>query len=388
MITDHIHICKFGGSTLTSLSDINHHAKRIVEMSQPVIVVVSAMKGQTDAMTSQANQLTKNVHAREMAALTVTGEQQTAALMAMALIEHGREAQSLSAWQCGLKASGHFLNAVPESLHVDKLKSLLKKNIIPVVTGFQAIDNDSYATLGRGGSDTTAVFIAAQLGVRSCTFYKDVHGLYLADPNLLPCPAVQPEVSYHEMLEAAALGAKIIERQAVLYAMRHLIAIHIKHAFIEGDGTMLREKSRQMGIQCIAHSEHQHLIMIVSEDLDAGKNYLQKLTECCASPRLLQYRLEDNKYSWLIACQMKSKLPDFTGQGHTEVRSGLVAVSVVGWNLRSSPCLVNEYLQLLMSQGIRVQEHILAEISMTMWLPQVQCCQTVKILSDCIIQHA
>ena len=383
----HIHICKFGGSTLRSLQDIRMHAKRVASLGVPTVIVVSAMKGVTEQLLGCAESIVSERHADELAALLVTGEMQAAALFAMALKDLGQPAMSVNAWQCGLRAKGHPLSSVPDHLDVHVLREMIEQGVTPVVTGFQGVAGKRLVTLGRGGSDTTAVFLAASLGASVCTFYKDVPGLYAIDPKILPQTCILKQISYHEMLEASALGVNLLERSAVQFAMKHQITIHIQHAFDEGEGTMITDKAHHAQVKCIAQSDNQHIMTLRSDILGAGDQLIADLTDHCAHPRLLEFGPDSDGYRWVVACQAKD-LPQSIFTKNTSVKSGLAVVSLVGWAIRSSPLFINEMLQQVLGEGIQIEACGFAETSVSLWVSASAAKRVVKMLSECIFEPA
>lgn len=234
---------KFGGSSVADTERINAVAKRIaqaVRQGNRVVAVVSAQGKMTDSLLQKAGEITANAAPRELDQLLACGEQISAALCAMALKAQGIEAISLSAWQAGLFTDGVHLNAMPLELISSRLRQELDRGRVPVVTGFQGIDaTGDLTTLGRGGSDTTAVALAHALKADRCLIFTDVDGVYTADPRTDPAARKLARVDYDTMLYMAEHGAKVLHSRSVELAKRYGIKIEVLSSFTESDGTLV-----------------------------------------------------------------------------------------------------------------------------------------------------
>lgn len=234
---------KFGGSSVADTERINAVAKRIaqaVRQGNRVVAVVSAQGKTTDELLQKAESITQKASPRELDQLLACGEQISAALCAMALTEAGIDAVSISAWQAGLFTDGVHLNAMPLELISSRLRQELDRGRVPVVTGFQGIDaNGDLTTLGRGGSDTTAVALAHALKADRCLIFTDVDGVYTADPRTDPSARKLARVDYDTMLYMAEHGAKVLHSRSVELAKRYGIKIEVLSSFTESDGTLV-----------------------------------------------------------------------------------------------------------------------------------------------------
>ncbi|MCL1995837.1 MAG: aspartate kinase [Defluviitaleaceae bacterium] len=242
-------IKKFGGSSLATKERIKNVARQIVDTyksGHSVVVVVSARGKTTNNLIEQAADINPNCAKRELDMLLVTGEQQSCALMAMAIHSLGCPAISLNAAQAGIISSGSFGNARIKTINTDRIKQELEKKNIVIITGFQGVTkNGEIATLGRGGSDTTAVAVAAALGVGTCEIYTDVEGIYTADPNIVPKAIKLKEISYDEMLELATLGAKVLHSRSVELAKKHNIKLWVGSGLTKKEGTLVKESTME-----------------------------------------------------------------------------------------------------------------------------------------------
>lgn len=239
---------KYGGSSLATTELVKHVATKItqtVQQGNQVVVVVSAMGDTTDDLIARSEDLVTSPVAREMDALLATGEMQSAALMAMTLSAQGTPARSFSGWQAGIRTDGEHGKARIQSVNPEALQAALAEGIVPVVTGFQGIGPDgAVTTLGRGGSDLTAIAIAAALDADRCEIYSDVAGVFTADPRVVPLAHPLAALSYDEMLELASQGAQVLQTQAVLYARGAGVAVHARSTFDDEPGTVVRDDVR------------------------------------------------------------------------------------------------------------------------------------------------
>mgnify|MGYP000867913751 FL=1 len=238
-------VCKFGGSSVESIDKINKVAARVKNLQAEgygVVVVVSAMGDTTDELLELAAGIGSNLNLREMDALLSTGEQQSAALLALALDKMGCKAISLTGWQAGIKSDCNYSKAKISGMDEGRLEKELAAGKIVVVAGFQGLSTDGdITTLGRGGSDTSAVAIAASLGAQRCMIFTDVDGVYTTDPRKVKEAQKLPTISYEEMLEMASLGAVVMQPRAVEFAMLYGVDIEVLSSFSLEPGTIITE---------------------------------------------------------------------------------------------------------------------------------------------------
>jgi len=234
---------KFGGSSLADAARVHLAARRAVRAllaGNQVVLVVSAMGDTTNRLTRLAYQVSRRPAKREMDVLLATGEQVSIALMAMAIHEAGYEAISLTGAQVGLLTDSAHTAARIRSIDTARIRRLLDQGKIVIVAGFQGVDPDfNITTLGRGGSDTTAVALAAALRAAVCEIYTDVDGVYTADPRLVPSARKLPAITYDEMLELAALGAKVMHPRSIELGMKFNVPIHVRSSLTDNPGTMI-----------------------------------------------------------------------------------------------------------------------------------------------------
>lgn len=241
---------KFGGTSVADAYRIHLAARRAVRAKlagRQVVLVLSAMGHTTDRLVELAMQVSRRPPKRELDMLLATGEQVSIALMAMAIHEAGYEAISLTGPQVGLLTDSRHTEARIRSIDTQRLRGLLGQGKIVIVAGFQGVDPDAnITTLGRGGSDTTAVALAAALRAQMCEIYTDVDGVYTADPRIVPQARKLERISYDEMLELASLGAGVMHARAMELGKKHEIPLHIRSSFTDGPGTMVTIESPGM----------------------------------------------------------------------------------------------------------------------------------------------
>ncbi|HDD45081.1 MAG TPA: aspartate kinase, partial [Candidatus Desulfofervidus auxilii] len=260
---------KYGGTSVGSIERIKNVAKKIaatVDAGHKVVVVVSAMAGETDRLIDLAKQIANPPDPRELDALLATGEQASAALLAMALKNMGYPATSFIAFQARIFTDNAFGRARIDQIDATKLKEQLEKGNILVIAGFQGIDRQgNITTLGRGGSDTTAVAIAAALKADVCEIYTDVEGVFTADPRVCPEARKIDRISYEEMMELAGLGAKVLQIRSVEFAKKYNVPIHVRSSFNEKEGTMVIDTDAEMEkvvVTAVVHDKNEARITV------------------------------------------------------------------------------------------------------------------------------
>lgn len=243
-------VAKFGGTSVASPERIKNVAKRLAAIrshGDDVVAVVSAMGKTTDELMSMANAVSAQPPARELDRLLSTGEQVSMTLLALALDSLGLRAMSFTGRQAGIETNGTHNKAKIVKVHNERILEALDAGIIPVVAGFQGIDaNSDITTLGRGGSDTTAVAVAWGIGADVCEIYSDVDGVYSADPRLCPHARKLDEISYDDMLEMAGAGSGVLQMRAVEFARKFNVVIHSRSAFSDAPGTFVKEECDMM----------------------------------------------------------------------------------------------------------------------------------------------
>jgi len=260
---------KFGGTSVANLARIRKVANRVAktyDQGNEVVVILSAMAGITDGLIEMAGKISQSPDKRELDVLLATGEQTTSALLAMTLKAMNYPAESLLGHQAEVLTDQCHGNARILDIRADRIKELLKQRHIVVIAGFQGCDPDGdITTLGRGGSDTSAVAIAAVLQADVCEIYTDVNGVYTADPNICPKARKLDFISYDEMLNMASLGAKVLQIRSVGFAKKYKIPLHVRSSFSEEEGTMVVDENSGMErlvVSGVTHDKNQARITL------------------------------------------------------------------------------------------------------------------------------
>ncbi|MBC8389396.1 MAG: aspartate kinase [Actinobacteria bacterium] len=241
-------VMKFGGTSVGSIDKINKVAEKVIKCKSTganVIVALSAMGSTTDDLIELAGKISKNPGKREMDMLLSTGEQVSIALLAIAIQEKGYESISLTGSQAGILTDKMYSNAKILSINNERIIKELRKGRIVIIAGFQGITLDGdISTLGRGGSDTTAVAIAATIGAKYCEIYTDVDGVFTTDPSIVSESRKIKTLSYDEMLEMASSGAKVLHLRAVEFAKKHEVVLHVRSSFNNSEGTWIMDYNK------------------------------------------------------------------------------------------------------------------------------------------------
>ncbi|MDP2167537.1 MAG: aspartate kinase [Thermodesulfovibrionales bacterium] len=261
---------KYGGTSVGNIERIKAVAKRVARTADEgkgVVVVVSAMSGETDKLIALANGVSSSPPEREMDLLLSSGERITSALTAMALEELGKRAMAFTGRQVGIITDTLHTKAKIEKITAGRVKEAVKKGIIPVIAGFQGITETSdVTTLGRGGSDLTAVAVAAALKADACEIYTDVDGVYTTDPNIVPEARKLDRISYDEMLELASLGAKVLQTRSVELAKKYNVPLVVRSSFNYNPGTVVIKEDEEMEhvvVSGIAYDKNQAKITVM-----------------------------------------------------------------------------------------------------------------------------
>ncbi len=261
---------KYGGTSVANIERIKAVAERVVKTAKQgnkVVVVVSAMAGETDKLIKLSGQISSNPNEREMDILLSTGERVTTALTAMAVEELGHKAMAFTGRQMGIVTDDVHTKAKIEKINCEKAKKALDDGYIIIVAGFQGVTADEdVTTLGRGGSDLSAVAIASALNADMCEIYTDVDGVYTTDPNIVPEAKKLKKISYEEMLELASLGAKVLQTRSVEFAMKYNVPTVVRSSFNDNEGTLVVKEDKNMEnvvVSGIAYDKNQVKLTIM-----------------------------------------------------------------------------------------------------------------------------
>lgn len=390
---------KFGGTSVATVERIQHVASRVIqekENGNHVVVVVSAMGKSTDKLVDLANQITSKPSKREMDMLLTTGEQVTISLLTMSLQEKGHKATSLTGWQAGIETEARHGNARITKIDPNHIKAELSEGKIVVVAGFQGVsEEDEITTLGRGGSDTTAVALAAALKADKCDIYTDVTGVFTTDPRVVKSARKLQSISYDEMLELANLGAGVLHPRAVEFAKNYNVSLEVRSSMEEERGTIIEEETKMeqnLVVRGIAFedqvtrvsvlglpNELSTLSTIFSTLAKNGLNVdiiIQSTTSDQKTSISFSVKTVDLEDTIVILEQHKTTL----NYAKIESESGLSKVSIVGSGMVSNPGVAAEMFEVLANEGIEIKMVSTSEIKVSTVISQEHMVTAVDIL--------
>jgi aspartate kinase len=391
---------KFGGTSVGSEERIASVAQIIQKASidNSVIVVVSAMSGETNRLIKLAKSFGENPSKREFDALISTGEKVSAALLAMALHQIGVKAKSYTASQISMRTTDSYSKAKILDVDGQKIQDALNQGIIPIITGFQGItESGDVTTLGRGGSDTTAVAIAAQMKAERCDIYTDVDGIYTTDPRVVPEAKKLDKITMEEMLEMAGQGAKVIQIRAVEFANKYNVPVRVLSSFEPGSGTLisLEEKDMENGlVSGIAFQKDQmkYTLHGVSDTPGIAYSILGPLSDANIEVDVIVQNIsvngktdftftvskEDEHATSEVIKQMKNSL-EFDD---VIVDSQIAKVSLVGVGMRTHAGIASTAFKALSENDVNIQMISTSEIKITIVINESAVTKAVKALHE------
>jgi aspartate kinase len=369
-----ITVQKFGGTSVADTERIRNVARRVSETRSKgdhVVVVISALGDTTDRLVSLAHKISENPREREMDMLLATGEQISVALLSMAMHSLGYEAISFTGAQVGIVTDSSHTKAKILDVKVGRILEELERGNIVIVAGFQGISiDDQITTLGRGGSDTTAVALAAALGADVCEIYTDVDGVFTADPRLMPEARKLERVSYDEMLEMAATGARVLQLRSVEFARNYGVVMHVRSSFSEEEGTWISESDERMEkaiISGVTHDTEEAKVTVfeVPDRPGVAAGLFQALAaENINVDMIIQNVSEDQKtdISYTVSQQDLRKAAEISERVAKELQAGGVAVdegiakvSLVGAGMRTHPGVAADMFSALAENDINIE---------------------------------
>ncbi len=381
---------KYGGSSVADAEKVKNVARRVIETKEKgndVVVVVSAPGNMTNELIELAHQVTDSPNPREMDMLLTTGEQTSIARLAMALWAEGHSAISFTGPQAGVMTSNiHDRKAKIIGVKAERVKQALSKGKIVVVAGFQGITEDgSVATLARGGSDTSAVALAAELRADICEIYTDVKGVYTADPRIVPEARKIDSISYEEMLEMASLGAKVLHSMAVEYANKFNVPLHVRSSFCKDPGTMVIKEVEDMEevvVRGVTHDKDQAKISIYGVPDRPGIAYkvFQAIAEAEINVDMIVQGVGKDEKATISFTVTKADL-----------RNALEIVKRVGKEIGSTDIATDEDISMVSVVGIGMKSHAGVAADMFGVLSEkginIQMISTSEIKISCVIEE-
>lgn len=391
---------KYGGSSLADAYKIKNVARKILKTrdeGNQVIVIVSAMGDTTDDLISLAKKISPVPPKRELDMLLATGEQVSIALLAMAIEEMGGNAISLTGPQAGIKTDQIYSKAKIVDIVPTRLHEELEHNKIVIVAGFQGMnENNDITTLGRGGSDTTAVAIAAAVKADRCDIYTDVTGVFAADPRIVPDIKKIPVISYDEMLELAICGAGVLQPRAVEVAKVHNVKLGVLSSFVETEGTIVQEVTRMekdVIITGIAHDKDVVKLAVfgVPDAPGTAAKLFSELAENNINIQMIFQSAEEqgindiaftvNSDDAVLALEILKKFKTQVDAKGVIMKDEMARVSIVGAGMITHPGVAARMFDILAINGINLEMISTSEINVSVIIKREKCDQAVKLLA-------
>ena len=392
---------KFGGTSVANTERIEVVADNIqleIEKGNQVAVVLSAMGKSTDELISLAKEINPEPNLREYDALVSTGEQISVALLAMALLKRGINGKSYTAYQLGIKTNSSHSRARILDVEVSKINNEIQEGTVPVITGFQGMnENGDITTLGRGGSDTTGVALAVALEADECQIYTDVDGVFTTDPRVYDKARLLKEVSFEEMLELSSSGAKVLQLRSVEYASKFNLPIRVLSSFNDGEGTLVQEEKNIMerpivsGISSI-DSEAKLTIRgvpdvpgvaakILGPISDAGIE-VDVIVQNISAENNTDFTFTVDKSDALQAENILKHASDSLGGGSVEVDDDIAKISIVGRGMRAHAGVASKMFEALAVSEINILMITTSEIKISVVIKKSEMKNAVKSLHD------
>ena len=375
---------KYGGTSVGTVERIHRVAERVERAQKDghqVVVVLSAMSGETDRLLKLAHEVTGAPDERELDMLLSTGERVTIALLAMELRGRGVNARSFTGRQVGIHTDSAHTKARISRVTADRIKEALSAGVIPVVAGFQGINASSdVTTLGRGGSDLTAVALAAALKADRCIIYTDVDGVYTADPNIVPAARRLDKISYEEMLEMASPGAKVLQSRSVEFAAKYSVPVEVNSSFKEGKGTLVtREDADMEGVMVSGVTGDRNQAKITIVGVPDRPGIAARVFGAVANANIVVDMIIQNvsqasttdisftvpKADLRNAVDLVQRLSEEIGARSVAVTESIAKVSLIGVGMRSHSGVAAKMFEVLSREGVNIMMISTSEIKIS-----------------------
>jgi aspartate kinase len=392
---------KYGGTSMGTIERIRNVAKRVAktyDAGNDTIVVVSAMAGETNRLVALANEVCEFPDSREYDVLVAAGEQVSIALLAICLKSMGYKAKSYLGFQIPIITDSAFSKARIEKIDDKRLRADLKDGNIIVVAGFQGVDKaGNITTLGRGGSDTSAVAVAAAMKSDVCEIYTDVDGVYTTDPNICSSAGKIDKISYDEMLELASLGAKVLQIRSVEFAKKYNVDVHVRSSFNDNPGTMVTKEDKDMEailVSGIAHDKNEAKIAVmrVPDKPGIAAKILSPLSDANISVDMIVQNVSEEgmtDFTFTVTKADFKKAIVITRESAREVNAkevmtdeNISKISIVGLGMRSHAGVATKMFQTLAAEGINIQMISTSEIKISVVVDSKYTELAVRALHD------
>ncbi|RZO27662.1 MAG: aspartate kinase [SAR86 cluster bacterium] len=389
---------KFGGTSVGSVERIDAVADIIknASLSEKIVVVVSAMSGETNKLVSLAKHFGDNPDKREFDALVSTGETISSALLTMALHSKGVKARSFSATQISMKTTSTYSKAKILDVDSNKIMSVIENDTIPIITGFQGVtETGDITTLGRGGSDTTAVAIAAQIKAKRCDIYTDVDGIYTTDPKIVSNAKKLDSITMEEMLELAGQGAKVIQTRAVEFANKYKVPVRVLSSFNEGSGTLISLEDKGMEnalVSGIAFQKDQVKVTLHGVEDTPGTAFkiLGPISDAEIEVDVIVQNVSvDGKtdFTFTVSTEDQEAIKGIIEDIRQKIEfkdliidSEIAKVSLVGVGMRSQSGVASKTFKALSENDVNIQIISTSEIKITMVIKEDEVDKAVQVL--------
>jgi aspartate kinase len=392
---------KYGGTSMGSVERIRNVAKRVAktyDAGNDMVVVVSAMSGETNKLVALANEVCEFPDSREYDVLVAAGEQVSIALLAMCLKAMGYKAKSYLGFQIPIVTDNAFSKARIEEIPDTKMRADLKQGTILIVAGFQGVDAEqNITTLGRGGSDTSAVAMAAALKADVCEIYTDVDGVYTTDPNLCKDARKIERISYEEMLELASLGAKVLQIRSVEFAKKYNVDVHVRSSFNENIGTMVTKEDKEMEAVLVsgiayAKDEVKIAVMQVPDKPGIAAQILSPLSDANISVDMIVQNVSESGHTdftftvpqadFKKALAITKETAEAISAKEVLSDENISKVSIVGLGMRSHAGVATTMFKTLAAEGINIQMISTSEIKISVVVDSKYTELAVRVLHD------
>jgi len=392
---------KYGGTSVGDIEKIKNVAHRLIDTQKKghdVVCVVSAMAGETDRLIKLANDLTDSPDAREYDVLVATGEQVSIALLAMAIISLGGKARSFTGHQVKILTDESFSKARIMSIDTERLLKEVKDGYIAIVAGFQGVDEGgNVTTLGRGGSDTSAVALAAALNADQCDIYTDVDGVYTADPNICPKAKKLKKISYEEMLEMASLGAKVLQNRSVEIAKKYNVPIHVRASFSEEEGTMVTMEDEEMEkyvVSGVTYNRNESKLTIsgipdvpgvaakIFKPIADANIVVDMIIQNASSAGHADLTFTVSKADTKKALEILQSIGKELGAAQVSSDENIAKISIIGVGMRSHAGVASQFFSVLAYEGINIMMISTSEIKISCVVEEKYTELAVRILHD------
>jgi len=380
-----LHVHKYGGTSVGTAEKIQNVAKKLVDEKKAtghdLVVVVSAMSGETNRMTDLAQMMQSVPSKKQMDVLLSTGEQVTIALLCMALEELGQAASSFTGGQVKIITDDSHSKARIEEIQTENIQAALKDNKIVVVAGFQGVTAEgAITTLGRGGSDTTAVALAAALKADECRIYTDVDGVYTTDPRVEPKAKRLAKITFEEMLEMASLGSKILQIRSVEFAGKYNVPLRVLSTFVEGEGTLITYEDDEMEkalISGIAFNRDEAKVTLagvpdmpgvasaILKPISEANIEIDMIVQNVAEDKTTDFTFTVHRNDYDKTLQILQNICAELGAEKVDGDNKIVKVSIVGVGMRSHAGIASQMFTALADEGINIRMISTSEIKIS-----------------------